>query len=228
MKRTFILITLFLYSFLYGQVANNLSVDENLIIDNLIERSVSDIFESFQEVPIKNFTSEQGSKIEGFGMYFKRDIDDKVFANIKKKFTKTRFRVYEKERVNELLQEQSIQMEDFYSKKGRLKIGQLTQWKGFLIGNVSSSMENKFGKKSFYIVISCDFINLETGELIWSDSFTNFHKVKLPLNLYFVIIFLILLIAWIANFLSKGVRTNMIFGISFILFLGYSIWFFII
>lgn len=227
--RKFVLFVIMFSSFsLFGQTITGLTIEENIIIDNLISTTVTDIYNSFQEVPINKFIATDGRQIEGFGMYFESDINNKVYTNVKKLFTKTRFRVYEKERVDQLLQEQSIQLEDFYSKEGRLRVGKFTQWKGFLIGNVKSRIENRFGKKGVYLEMSCDFINLETGELIWSDNFNNYQKLDLSLYTYLIGIFLILLLTWLFNSLSKGKKTSLILSVTFVLLIGYSIWFFII
>ncbi len=228
MKRILILIIVFYSLSLFGSSITDLTLEENLIVDKLIAQNVEEIYNSFQEVPDLKFTDSNGRAIEGFGMYFESDINEKVFTNVKKSFTKTRFRVYEKERVDKLLQEQSIQMQDFYSKEGRLRIGKFTQWKGFLIGNVKSRIENKLGKKGIYLEISCDFINLETGELIWSETFSSFHKMNLALYYYFIGIFLILLLAWLFNNLSQGSKTSLIMGLAVVLMLAFTIWYFVL
>ena len=228
MKKLILFLVLISCYNLFGNTITGLTLEENIIIDNLINTTVTEIYDSFKEVPISKFAIGDGREIEDIGMYFESDINDKVFTNIKKIFTKSRFRVYEKERIDELLKAQSIQMEDFYSDEGRLRIGQFTQWSGFLIGNVKSKVENKFGKKGVYLQISLEFFNLETGETIWSDTASSFQKMNLALHLYFIGIFLILMFTWLLNSLSKGKKTSLILSFTFILLIAYSIWFFII
>lgn len=67
---------------LFGNTITGLILEENIIIDNLIITTVTDIYDSFKEVPLASFMLKDGRKIEDIGMYFESDIDDKESYNL--------------------------------------------------------------------------------------------------------------------------------------------------
>jgi hypothetical protein len=234
MKRLVCILFLFtLLSLLCGDQNRGFSVSEHLILDELIDQSVNLLFDSFQSVPPDKFHYKKDSTIEGFGMLFESApqdsvLEDKIFSRMKKAFTKTKFRLYEKENIDNILQEQDIQSNDFYSQKGRLNAGNLTPWKGFLIGKVSPTIEKNLGKKKLYLDFSCDFCNLETGELIWSESVRNYQRIRFPMHFFLIAVALIVLGIAGFNIITQGKKTSFILGSGILAMLLLFIWFFFI
>ncbi len=215
----------------FGQVCadqSKLTYEENLIYDKLVDESVCHLYESFLNIPDSKFVGKDGREIQGFGIVFESDLEDKVSDKFRQKFTKTKFKVYRKEGVDKLLEEQAIQSQDFYSKAGRLKIGQLTQWKGYLVGKINYRLDNHLFKKSVYVDITSDFFNLEDGNLIWSDKYTNSYKVKLPIKVYLIGLAVVLILTILFNILTRGKSTTLIMGLALVGVISYSIWFFVL
>lgn len=224
-----LIFSLFLFTFLYSRQESKFSIREHLILDELMNKGVEILSQSFNNInPLKTI-DKNDNEIEGIGILpFKGDLEGKFYRRMKKEFTRTRFKVYEKEELDHLLNEQRIQQQDFYSKEGRLKIGQLTQWKGIIFGEINAYIENLLGKRKIYLEIELSFDNLETGQIVWSEHYTDYEKVKININ-YFIYGMLLLFISIFSiNGITHGHYTTKVFGIGFFAILAWIVWFFVI
>jgi len=236
MKKALFLALVIIIFHLPARATDIWSVEDNLIIDKLLTQSTREIYESFTKISESKLMSEDGSRIEGFAIKFEKDsiytipqeLIQKTSSQFEKRFSKSEFSIYESDKLEDLLKEQSIQMEDFYAKAGRLKIGSLTQWKGLLLGSVHLREEYKFCKKNYYLDISAKFLNLETGEMLWSDTITKSQKSNLPLYLYLVGSLALFILILLINSLTQGKYTRTMISLTLILLLLYTLWFFII
>jgi hypothetical protein len=236
MKRTFFLIILLLYSYLSGQVANTSSLDDSLTIDNLIEQSISALSDSLQKFQAVKSNADELRQIDGFAIKFDKDmasdlsveIIKKVATQIEKMFYNTSFNIYEIENIDNLLKQQSLQMEDIYSKAKPLEIGKFKQWKGLFLVSVGKREENNFGKRRLYLTINIELTNIETGGKIWSESVSSHYQKEQPAYLYFVGLLSLFILTFLLNIFTHGKRTKGIISVTFVLMIVYSVWFFFI
>ena len=228
-RRITIIVLVFIQICVFAKTKSEFSIREHQLLDELIDESVNFLYDSFQEIQHDKTKDIDGSDIEGIGILpFKNDIEEKFDKRIGKELIKTRFLIYEKQKISTLLNEQQIQMQDFYSKEGRIKIGKLTQWKGVIFGQVNTYIENLLGKRKIYLEVNASFDNLETGHIVWKEHFTSFKKVQFPLQYFIYGILFILLAVFSINIFSKGRYTSKIIGAGFFLILLYTIWFFVL
>jgi len=214
-----------IFIFLAGVVsAKPLSISDQQYLDELFDQAVLELFDSFSKIhPNKTQT------IEGVGILpFKGDVDDKFYNRLKSALTKSRFFMYERTAVDKLLNEHGIQQQDFYSKEGRLKIGNLTQWKGLVFGKINSRTENILGKRKVYIEVSASFDNLETGQIAWAENRTYSTKVSYPMQIFIVVTLGFFVLIYLLNWSSKGRYVSRIATTGIIAAACFAVWFFII
>ncbi|MCD4818905.1 MAG: penicillin-binding protein activator LpoB [Candidatus Cloacimonetes bacterium] len=205
------------------------SIKESIILDEMFDEATKIIIKNFNEISPNKTRDKDGREIEGVGILpIENDIGDKFFIRLKPKFTNSKFNLFEKGKIENLLKEQAIQTQDFYSKEGRLKIGQLTQWKGVIFGKLNHHIEKNLGKEKIYFEISLNFDNLETGQIVWSEHYTTNRKVQYPITYFAIGILLILGLTYGLNLMNRGKKTSILIGLGIILMILYSIWFFII
>ena len=219
LKKT--LIILFLAGF---ACAKPLSISDQQYLDVLFDQAVAELMESFNKIP-----REKTPTIEGIGILpFKGDVEEKFYNRLKSGLTNSRFFMYERNEIDKLLINQGIQQEDFYSKKGRLKIGNLTQWKGLVFGTLQAHTENFLGKRKVYIEVHASFDNLETGQIAWAENRTYSTKVSYPIMVYLVVTIGIFVLIYLLNWSSKGRYVTKIATGGIIFAACFAVWFFVI
>jgi hypothetical protein len=147
---------------------------------------------------------------------------------VRNQLLKTRYNFYEREHVNALLSEQKIQMADFYSKEGRLKIGRLTQWKGIVFGKVRIYTEPNLGKQKVYVSADISLDNMETGQIVWHESLRRGETMQYPLKFFILGIASIFVLVLLGNKGTALRHTSQWLALGVICALLYSVWFFII
>jgi hypothetical protein len=199
-------------------------------LDSLFDEIVEDIYQNFKGIPEQKLLDEEDNPIKKVGIWpFQDDIEFKFYNRFRQKvLSGSPFRVYERKDVENLLQEQGLQNTDIYKKDDQMEIGRLTQWNGLIYGKVTLSAENLFGKRKIYLNADCHFNNIESGEVIWTNTFSNYYKPQLPLQfyLYGLLMLLVLLIGF--NIATKGRKVSLWVGIFVALAVLYTIWFYVI
>jgi len=205
------------------------NIKENLILDKLIDEAVEYMIADFNKIPPNKTKDKDEKQIKGVGLLpIKNDINDKFYNRLKSKFSKTKFLLYERNEIEEILKEQSIQNKDFYSKDVRLEIGKLTQWKGVIFGKLNHHIEKKFGKEKIYFELTLNFDNLETGQVVWNEHFTGNKKVQYPMYYFYLGLAIIFMIMLGVNNITRGSKISSLIGSFLVLSALYSVWFFII
>ena len=229
MKKKILFFILICFSVLLFSELSVQTISQKLVLDELLDDATKIIIASFKEIPANKTKDKEGVDISGIGILpIENDIGDKLFIRMKEEFSRTKFFLYEKDKIDKLLNEQSIQQQDFYSKEGRLKIGGLTQWKGLIFGKLEHHIEKNFGKEKVYLEVSLNFDNLETGQIIWSEHYTINKKVKYSIIYFGIGILSIFGLVFGLNLINKGRNPNPLIGMGLLMLILYSIWFFVI
>jgi hypothetical protein len=223
------LMALILGATLLTGAEKTLSIRQLEMADQLFEELSLEIAESFKKIPERKMQGQSGRPIEGIGILpFEGDNEGNLYNQVRNQLLKTRYNFYEREHVNALLSEQKIQMADFYSKEGRLKIGRLTQWKGIVFGKVRIYTEPNLGKQKVYVSADISLDNMETGQIVWHESIRRGATVQYPMVWFFIGIFMILIFTIIGNKATKMMHTSIVLAIAFLTAMLYTVWFFII
>lgn len=236
MKRAFLLITLLFSSYLFGQVSKFSSVDDNLIIDNLIKQSISALSDSLQKFQAVESNYEKLSEIDGFAIKFVTNMENdkaveitkKVSTQLEKMFSNAGLKIYESQNIDNLLMQQSLQMDDIYSKAQPIEIGKFKQWKGLFLVSIEKRKENNYGKRRLYLTINIELTNIETGGKIWKESVNRSYQKEYPAYVYFVGLLFLFILTFLLNMFTHGKKTKLIISSTFLLIIGYSLWFFFV
>ena len=199
-------------------------------LDSLFDKLSAEIYESFVSIPQTKLEDEEGEPIKNVGMWqFKDDIGDKFYNRFRQKVTNhPTFRLYERKDIQKSLEELGLQNSDMYSKEDRLKIGNLKQWNGLIYGKVTLSAENILGKRKIYLNVDCNFDNIESGQVVWAKTFSDYFKPQLPLLFFLIGIGVLFGLTIGLNIASKGRHVSKMIGFFIVFSVLFSIWFYVL
>ncbi len=206
-----------------------LSISDHQYLDQLFDQAVQELSDSFYEIPSEKTSRFSNRSIEGIAILpLEGDIEEKFYSRFRSTLTRSRFFLYERNEIERILSNQGIQQADYYSKEGRLRIGELTQWKGIVFGKINAYTENLLGKKQIYLEVSLDFDNLETGQVIWNEHRTYSAKKKYSLLVYPVVVLALLVLIFLLNWATRGRKVSVVTISGILAIISFSIWFFVI
>lgn len=136
------------------------------------------------------------------------------------------YKILDKENLELLFQSALLQQDIAF--RETIPLGQFQNAEYLLLGSVYKTMEKTFGKDVINLRITYNLNNIETGTILLRRNLTYSEKVNFSLHFFVLPLVLLFLITCLLNYITKGYHALLFFSGTLIIFVTYTIWFFIL
>ncbi len=228
MKKTlFIIILSTLFVSLLFSVKQEINISNQVVLDEMLDELATKAYDNFKEIPPHKL-KDGDEPIRCAIMPINNDINDRLYNILSSKLTKTEFDFYDRKEIDTNIEELALQNNDLYLDDGSLNFGKFKHWKGAIFADMDYKSETFLLKKTHYLMLNVKMGDIETNGHLWHETFTTVRKDKFPITYLVIGLVALLFISILVNIGTKGVMTNAVLTITFILMILYAVWYFVV